>query len=186
MRALVAFASKYGATTEIAQAIARTLTEDGLDVDLRPAEDIRSVDDYRVVVVGSAVYMGRWRRPATRLLRRHRKALAERDLWLFSSGPIGETDLDDPKAQRWIRPRKVQELAEALGAHHHAVFGGKVDEDGGPMRRKMAEETPEDQRDTRDWDEIEAWAHDVASTATHGVRCLDRGSTITPGGATAS
>jgi len=167
-RVLVAYASKHGSTAALAEAVAKGLEEHGLDVDLLEAGRVRSVEPYRGVVVGSAVYMARWRPEAKRLLRRHRRALAERDLWLFSSGPVGEqpADLDDPKAERWLRPPKVKALGEALGAHDHAVFGGSVDEAGGFMRRKMAQGTPPEVRDLRDWDQVRAWAGTVADALT--------------------
>jgi menaquinone-dependent protoporphyrinogen oxidase len=162
---LVAYASKHGSTAALAEAVAKGLEEHGLDVALVEAGRVRSVEPYRAVVVGSAVYMGRWRPEAKRLLRRHRRALAERDLWLFSSGPVGEqpADPDDPKAERWLRPPKVKALGEALGAHDHTVFGGSVDEDGGFMRRKMAQGTPDELKDLRDWDAVRAWAGDIAA-----------------------
>ncbi len=163
-KVLVAYASKHGSTAGLAEAVAKALEARGLDVDLMEAGRVRSVEPYRGVVIGSAVYMARWRPEAKRLLRRHGRALAERDLWLFSSGPVGEqpADLDDPKAERWLRPPKVKALGEALGAHDHVVFGGSVAEDGGFMRRKMAQGTPPELRDLRDWDEVRAWAGRVA------------------------
>jgi menaquinone-dependent protoporphyrinogen oxidase len=163
-KVLVAYASKHGSTAALAEAVAKGLEERGLDVDLVEAGRVRSVEPYRGVVVGSAVYMGRWRPEAKRLLSRHRRALAERDLWLFSSGPVGDqpVDLADPKTDRWLRPTKVKALGEALGAHDHVVFGGSVAEDGGFMRRKMAQGTPPEHRDLRDWDAVRAWSGRVA------------------------
>jgi menaquinone-dependent protoporphyrinogen oxidase len=58
MRVLVTAATKYGATTEIAQAIAETLGEHGLEPTIVPPERVEGVDGYDAVVVGSAVYAG--------------------------------------------------------------------------------------------------------------------------------
>lgn len=162
---LVAYGTKYGATAEIADAIATTLREAGFGVDLHRAREVRSFDGYRAVVLGSAVYMARWRPDALRLLRRQRAVLARSDVWLFSSGPVGEqTGEDDEKADRWLRPKRVQALAKEIGVQEHVVFGGKVAEDGGMMRRNMAKGTPEELRDRRDWDAIRAWATKIAQT----------------------
>lgn len=159
---LVAYGTKYGSTAEIADAIATALREDGFEVELRRAREVRGVDGYAAVVLGSAVYMGRWRGEALRVLKRRRAALAERPVWLFSSGPVGDPAKDDdPKAERWLRPPKVQALARQIGARDHAVFGGSVTEEGGPLRRKIAKDTPDEWRDRRDWDEVRAWAHEV-------------------------
>jgi menaquinone-dependent protoporphyrinogen oxidase len=163
-KVLVAYGTKYGATAEIAERIAEVLRADGLDVDLVRARRVRSMEPYGRVVIGSAVYMARWRSDALRLLRRQKRLLRERDVWLFSSGPVGE-DAAKQKDEggRWVRPTKVQRLAEEIGAHDHAVFGGRVAEEGGFMRRNMAKGTPAEFRDSRDWDEIEAWAKNIVS-----------------------
>jgi len=163
-RILVAYASKHGATAEIAEAIAETLRASGVEVDLTRARDVRSVEPYAAVVLGSAVYMARWRGEALRLLHRRRRQLADRELWLFSSGPVGEQPTDGAKAERWIKPTKVQRLAVELGANDHAVFGGSLAGDhGGMLRRNMAKGTPEALRDLRDWDDIRAWAEGIAA-----------------------
>jgi menaquinone-dependent protoporphyrinogen oxidase len=161
-RVLVAYSSKHGATAEIAEAIAKTLSAAGLDVDVRRARRVRSLRPYRAVVLGSAVYAGRWRWAALRLLRR--RELRERDVWLFSSGPVGEDKGDPEKQERLTRPRRVQETAEAIGVREHVVFGGMVADDAGFIRKKIARNTAPELRDRRDWHEIDAWAHTIAAT----------------------
>jgi menaquinone-dependent protoporphyrinogen oxidase len=91
---LVAYGTKRGATAEIAEAVGKTLRRAGLTVDVQPARRVRSLERYRAVVLGSALYAGRWRRDALRLLRR--PELRDRDVWLFSSGTVGE-DKRDPE-----------------------------------------------------------------------------------------
>jgi menaquinone-dependent protoporphyrinogen oxidase len=162
---LVAYGTKFGATAEIAEAIAGTLRAEGFAVDLRRAREVRSVDGYRAVVLGSAVYMARWRRDAARLLRRRRRALARLPVWLFSSGPVGEEPDDGDSSERWTQPKLVRRLAAEIGARDHAVFGGRVSEDaGGFIRRSMARSTPPDLRDRRDRPAIEAWARGIAAS----------------------
>lgn len=59
-RALVAFATKYGSTAEIATAIGDTLRASGTDADVRAAREVKDVRPYDVVILGSGVYMNRW------------------------------------------------------------------------------------------------------------------------------
>ncbi|MCX9078211.1 MAG: flavodoxin domain-containing protein, partial [Candidatus Methanoperedens sp.] len=61
---LVAYASKYGATTEIAEKIGEVLRQGGIDADVLPAERVEALNLYDAVVLGSAVYAGQWRREA--------------------------------------------------------------------------------------------------------------------------
>jgi menaquinone-dependent protoporphyrinogen oxidase len=160
-RVLVAYGSKYGSTAEIAGAIGDTLRAAGLPVDVRAAREVSSLDPYRAVVLGSAVYMGRWRRDALRLLRR--PELTGLDVWLFSSGPVGDEKGDHSEVDRWTRPPQVDQQAERIGAHDHVGFGGMVAEDAGFMRKRMARGMPPEMRDLRDWRLIEAWARSIAA-----------------------
>ena len=162
---LVAHDGQHGATAEIATTIADELTQAGLAVDCRPVSEVRGLSGYGAVVLGSAVYMRRWRRGARRFLSRHADELRERELWLFSSGPVGEKP--DPE---WSEPPVVVEQAERLGAHAHVVFGGRVPLDpSGFVERAMAKNTPEPYRDLREWQEIRAWAREIAAAITASV-----------------
>jgi len=160
-RVLVAYGTKHGATAEIAGAIGKTLSAAGLEVDVQPARRVRSLERYRAVVLGSAVYAGRWRRDALRLLRR--AELGEREVWLFSSGPVGEDDGDPEQVERFTNPPRVRRIAAEIGAHQPVVFGGMVAEDAGFIRKKMARKIPPDLRDRRDWSAIEGWARSIAA-----------------------
>jgi menaquinone-dependent protoporphyrinogen oxidase len=161
---LVAYASEHGSTQEIAEHIAQTLSAAGLHVDLREAGNVHSLDAYEGVVIGSAVYMGRWRGSAKRLVKRNERRLAERSVWLFSSGPVGETpDEDDARAYKYTHPGFALGEAERIGAHDHTVFGGRVP-DSGFITRSMRQNTPPELRDLRDWDAIARWAEGIAAT----------------------
>jgi menaquinone-dependent protoporphyrinogen oxidase len=90
MKVLVTAASKYGSTAEIAQAIGQTLAADGLGADVIPPDQVETSEDYDAVVLGSAVYTGHWLAPAKAIAARLEGSFAERPVWLFSSGPVGE------------------------------------------------------------------------------------------------
>jgi menaquinone-dependent protoporphyrinogen oxidase len=158
-RLLVAFASKHGATAEIAEAIADELRNAGLDVDCREAGDVKDLTGYEAVVLGSAVYMKRWQHDARRLLHQHREELAARALWIFSSGPFGEhPDLT------WAEPPKVVNQAEQLGVRDHVVFGGRLPlQPRGFIEKAMVRDTPAEVADLRDWGEIRRWARTIAA-----------------------
>jgi menaquinone-dependent protoporphyrinogen oxidase len=165
-RVLIAYASRYGATAELAEAIAKPLRAAGLDVDVWPARHVRWLDDYRAVIVGSAVYAGRWRRDALHLLRSHQAELSQRPVWLFSSGPVGADKGEPAKLERWTKPRRADRLGQAIGAREHVVFGGRVSETGSYIRRAMAKGSPPELRDRRDWAAVEAWGAKIATALT--------------------
>ncbi|HEX3608394.1 MAG TPA: flavodoxin domain-containing protein [Solirubrobacterales bacterium] len=60
MKVLVAHASRRGSTAEIAEAVAGTLRRGGVAADCEAAHDVKSLEPYGAVVLGSAVYMKHW------------------------------------------------------------------------------------------------------------------------------
>ena len=158
VRVLVAYASKYGATAEIAEKIGEVLRQAGLQADVLPADRVKDLTPYKAVVLGSAVYIGQWRKPAATFLKANEKALAEKPAWLFSSGPAGE---GDPAAllQGWRFPKGLQPIADRIHPRDIAVFGGAVDAKKlNPIEKWMLKNVKAPSGDFRDWDAISAWA----------------------------
>jgi menaquinone-dependent protoporphyrinogen oxidase len=153
---LIAYGSKRGGTREIADAIAETMLDEGLDVELADAADVEDVSEYDAVIIGGALYMGRWHRAARKLVTRKADELSALPVWLFSSGP-----LDDSANQRVLPPtHQVESLMARIGARGHIVFGGRLASDakGFPasvMAKKMA-------GDWRAWHQIRDWAKQIA------------------------
>jgi menaquinone-dependent protoporphyrinogen oxidase len=174
MKVLVAYASRHGATKGIAERIAATLEQRGLDVAVRPAESAGQARDYDAFVIGSAAYMSHWLKEATNFVRGQRGVLASRPVWLFSSGPIGTATVDE-KGHDVIEASVPQEFAEfgmAIHPRDQHVFFGAYDPDAEPvglMERIGARFTrmPSIRQaipagDFRDWPKIEAWAEGIA------------------------
>ena len=165
MRVLVAYASKHGATQGIAERVAARLVEAGLQADVESVEDAGDLDRYDAFVLGGALYMFHWMKEARRFAHRHRKTLADRPLWLFSSGPVGTemTDKDGRDLREVSGPKELPELVQELGPRDHHVFYGAVDHSKlgkGLIDRMTAKWMPEG--DYRDWDEIDAWVAGIA------------------------
>jgi menaquinone-dependent protoporphyrinogen oxidase len=158
-RVLVAFATKMGSTKEIAEAIGVALTERGCEVDVRPAGTVGSLDDFDAIVLGSAVYAGRWRPDAVRFVRRFRAQLAARCVWLFESGWLGKRPAT-PAASPGARRR-----AQRVGAPAPTVFGGRLDPAlaTGFIDRAFAKRMT---GDARDWNEIRTWSDGLADELT--------------------
>lgn len=160
MRVLVAYASKRGSTAEIADAVAERLRAAGHEVDCAEIGGVDGLGGYGAAVLGSAVYVKRWRGDARRFLRQHGDELASMPFWIFSSGPVGEAGDDE---EDWAEPAKTVARAEGLGVRGHVVFGGAMPaEPQGFVEKAMVRNTPEELRDRRDWEEIAAWADGVA------------------------
>ena len=161
-RVLVTYATKHGATAGIAEKIAQVLREAGLAVDLKPAGQVADVTPYQAVVLGSAVYMGRWRKEAAKFLETNEKALAERPVWLFGSGPLGKGDPVE-LAEGWGFPKGLQPIVDRIHPRDNALFHGAVDlQELNQLERWMFKNAQSSVGDFRDWDAIAAWAAGIA------------------------
>lgn len=158
MNVLVTAASKHGATTEIARWIADALRDEGLAVELLAPEAVDGIDEYDAVVLGSAIYAGRWLEPARHLTERHHAALRAIPVWLFSSGPIGE-----PLAPT-EEPQDGRRLLADLGAREHRVLPGKLNTaDLGWVERTITGMLKAPNGDFRDAGAVRTWAREIAA-----------------------
>jgi menaquinone-dependent protoporphyrinogen oxidase len=163
---LVAYASKYGSTQEVAEAIAATLGERGLSVDLQPMRKVRTIEGCGAVVLGAPLYFGFWHKDALNFLSRNQDALAQRPVAIFALGP----NSNDEKEMQGSRAQLDKELAKFpwLTPIIIEVFGGNY-----PAKLRFPESLiaglPASPlhgmpaSDVRDWAAIHAWASSLAA-----------------------
>lgn len=155
---LVTASSKHGATAEIADAIARRLREHGVASIRQAPEDVDTVEQFDGVILGSAVYAGRWQPDASKFAARFAAQLRERDVWLFSSGPVGDPPgpVDDPVG--------IEQLMTDLAANGHQVLPGRIDLRAlGRGERLVVRALKVPDGDARDWDAVSGWADEIAA-----------------------
>ena len=164
-RFLVTYATRYGATQEVAEAIAATLRASGLEVDLQPMQAVRSLDGYRGVVLGAPLYIGKWPKSALDFLARHQQALGARPVAVYALGPTG-TDAEEMQGSRaqldkvlakypWFTPIPLE------------MFVGRYDPARLSFAHKLLAALPasplyqKPASDHRDWAAIQAWASEL-------------------------
>ncbi|HKY73829.1 MAG TPA: flavodoxin domain-containing protein [Patescibacteria group bacterium] len=159
---LVAYATKYGATAEIAEKIGQVLRQAGLQTDVLPVDRVSNLSSYKAVILGSAVYIGGWRKEAAKFLKVNEKVLVEQLVWLFSSGPTGEgnpVELTDG----WHFPKALQPIADRIQPRDIAVFHGVIHKQKLNFIEKwMLNNVKAPLGDFRDWDSITSWATAIA------------------------
>jgi menaquinone-dependent protoporphyrinogen oxidase len=159
----VVYASKYGSTREVAEAVAEEIGHDH-EISVRDAADVSGFDEAGAVVVGSAIYGGRWLEPARNLIGEHAPELARRPTWLFSVGPIG-----DPPKPEDTGPDGIADVVAATRAREHHVFAGKLDYSQlGRLERLMVKAFRAPEGDFRDWEAIRAWGRSIAASLQQG------------------
>ena len=159
---LVAYASKYGSTAEIARSIADRLRSKKVPVLVRDVREVKVLNGYRTVILGSAVYAGQWRKEAAEFLKDHQTALSHRQVYLYSSGPTGEGNPAE-LMNGWEFPENLQDAREAIEPRDTAFFHGKLDEEKLGFAEKLIVKTLKAPTgDFRDWELIESWADRIA------------------------
>jgi menaquinone-dependent protoporphyrinogen oxidase len=164
-KVLVAFATTYGSTEEVAEAIAETMREGGAAVDVQPMKAVAALEDYAAVVFGAPFFIGRWHKDVQRFLEKHQSALVDRPVAVFALGPTSTTEedmvgsikqMDNALANYpWLSPVAVE------------MFIGKYDPDKLTLPHKLLTIPPASPlngmpaSDNRDWDAIRTWAASV-------------------------
>jgi len=163
MTVLVAAASRHGATQEIAERIGSDLADRGLEVEVSKLQDVDDVGRYEAVVLGSAIFYGKWMKEAIRFVDAHAAELAERPTWLFGSGaitgnpPVAE---EDPTG---VLGRLIERLVSSTHAREHKLFAGKLDSSTLHLAEKLPVKMARCREgDWRDWQAIDDWASGIA------------------------
>jgi menaquinone-dependent protoporphyrinogen oxidase len=158
---LVTYASSYGSTQEVAQSVAETLRNCGLEVEVQPAKTVKALSGFHAVVLGAPLYMFHWHPDAHHFLARNRTELAALPTVIFALGPFHNKEdellsarqqLDKELAKyAWLKPAAIE------------VFAGKFDPAKlrfpysliGPLKKMPAS-------DERDWQAIQTWATGIS------------------------
>lgn len=159
---LLAYATRFGSTQEVAETIASTLSEAGLEVDLQPMQEVKSLDRYDAVVLGAAIYNAKWNADAHQFLSQHQDVLTELPIAIFTLGPLSASDAAKRNSRRqldnelakypWLKPVAVE------------IFAGKYD----PSKPGMGFfDRLLPARDVRNWDAIHAWAKTLPAQLQH-------------------
>ncbi len=159
---LVAYASKYEATAEIARTIADTLKEAGHSVDVQRVISVTDISEYDAVLVGSAIYAGQWMGEGVDFLKAQAETLAHKSTWVFSSGPTGEGDAVELLGGSSY-PAALQPQIDAIKPQGVVLFHGSVDDAKiNPTEKKVLEGVQKPTGDFRDWASIKRWAQQVS------------------------
>ena len=161
-KVLVTYATKHGATAEIANKISDVLRQSGLQTEVIPVKEVKNLAAYNAVILGSAVYIGAWRKEAVQFLKANGQALAERAVWVFSSGPTGKGDPVE-LLKGWKYPPAQQPLVDGIHPRGVTVFHGNLDiKKLNAIEKWLIKNVKAEAGDFRDWNAITAWATSIA------------------------
>jgi menaquinone-dependent protoporphyrinogen oxidase len=123
LRVLVVYGSSRGGTAGLAHLVAEAFVARGLVADVGDVNEVDGIDGYDAVIVGGALYSGRWHADATWFVERNLADLRAVQVWFFSSGP-----LDTSARSGALAPvAQVQDLARRADIRGHMTFGGYLE-----------------------------------------------------------
>jgi menaquinone-dependent protoporphyrinogen oxidase len=159
-KVLVAYASRYGSTAEVAQAIGQELCSRGQAADVRNVEDVADLSVYDAVIIGSAIRMGRWLPAASRFVEEQQAKLRSMPTAFFTVHMLATDDSVESQQQRAAYTASERGLVPpAL----EAFFAGKIDpKQLNFVERMMFKATGSPGGDLRNWQAIRSWAGAVA------------------------
>lgn len=158
---LVAYATRYGSTAEVAEVVGDELRKGGARVDVRPVDEVQDLSSYGAVMVGSPIYMGKWLPEAQVFVERHQSLLRDIPVVYFAVGltAISKTSDDSKRAEASMDQVRMLVTPADVG-----VFPGKLESDClSPTDRTIVKLIKAGSGDFRDWEIIRAWAQDVLS-----------------------
>jgi menaquinone-dependent protoporphyrinogen oxidase len=159
---LLAYATRFGSTQEVAETIATSLRQAGFEVDMQLMQEVSTLANYDAIVLGAAIYNAHWHPEAHNFLSRHQKALNDLPVAIFTLGPLSTSEA----AKRNSRRQLDKELAKYPWLKPVAleIFAGKYD----PSKPGLSFfERFLPARDYRNWDAIRAWANALPEQIQH-------------------
>ena len=178
---LIAYGTRYGATTGTAEEIAKVLRDEGFEVKIvnLKEEKVKDLSDFDVIIIGSGIKMDMWTSKTKSFLNKFNNELKKKKVALFvSSGgrALMEYKGETSEIER-INKKYLEEKASKydLKPITMAMFGGIWDfNQMGKIYKKFLEEekanfipagfkeTKPGVFDSRNWDEIRKWAKNLS------------------------
>ena len=123
-RILVAYATRYGSTAGVAEAIGDELSKAGEQVDVLPVTEIRDPSPYRAAVIGSPIYMGKWLPEARVFVERYQHYLRTIPVACFA---VGLTVAGGSAESLRRAEASMDEVRMLINPVEASVFPGRLD-----------------------------------------------------------
>tara|TARA_A100001037_G_scaffold46277_1_gene37607 strand:+ start:1446 stop:1952 length:507 start_codon:yes stop_codon:yes gene_type:complete len=158
-KVLVAFATRFGSTREIASAIARELNTAGFDAIATEATSSIDATNYDALVIGSPIYGRKWLATAGLFATINSERISGRPVALFSVGTLGVKNQAAAKQEHEDFVGDLREVAPKLNVVSDDVFNGYFERANLPWYLRLIDRfAPTPEGDHRDWQAIESWA----------------------------
>lgn len=180
---LIAYGTRYGATTSTAEEISKVLQGEGFEVKVvnLKEEKVKDISKFELVIIGSGMKMDMWTSKAKAFLKKFSTELKKKKVAIFvSSGGRalieykGESDeiiritkkyLEDKASKYSLNPISMTMFGGIWDYNQISkIFRKFLDSERENFISAGFKETEPGVYDTRNWDEIRKWANELART----------------------
>ncbi len=167
---LVAYASEFGTTGELAEFIGQTLCRQGFDVRVRPVADVQDVDQYSAVIIGGAIQFDKWMSEATSFVQQNEDALSRIPVSYFFTCMTLSDQSAKAKSKADGYADKVAATSKAVEPLSVGQFAGVLDYERMSFATLLASKAIYSvlgvkEGDYRDWDAIADWSESAVPAA---------------------
>lgn len=159
---LVTYASRTGATKGVAQSIAKTLIENGMDVEITPVSDVNDITQFSAVIVGSAIQSGKWLPEAIEFVQNNKEPLVQKKIASFSvcmTLAMPKSDKYRKVVNEWMNPIRTIVKPISVGLFAGVLDISKMSSISDRIKFRLSVLFGVwKEGDHRNWSAIEAWA----------------------------
>jgi menaquinone-dependent protoporphyrinogen oxidase len=164
---LVTYASRLGATAGVAEAIGKTLMENGAQVEVRRMEDVTDLAPYSAVVAGSAIRGKQWLPEAMQFVQTHQAALRQKPFAAFlvcMTLAMKNGEKYRPAVATWLDPVRTLVKPVSTGLFAGVLDVGKISSFSDRLKFRVSVLLGVwKEGDHRDWNAIRDWAASLGS-----------------------
>jgi menaquinone-dependent protoporphyrinogen oxidase len=165
---LVTYASRAGSTAGVAEAIGQSLADgfgQGVQVEIRPMQDVQDMAGYQAVVAGSAIQGRQWLPEAMQFLQANWAALSQKPFAAFlvcMALSMKNADKYHSGVAEWLAPVRALVRPVSEGLFAGALDISQVPSFGDRLKFRLSVALGVwSEGDHRDWNAIRVWAEDL-------------------------
>ena len=163
---LVTYTSRFGSTAGVAEAIGKTLSEHGMQVEVLPMKEVRDLTAYQAVVAGSAINGRAWLPEARQFIQAHQAELKTKPFAAFlvcMTLAMKNGEQYRNNVSTWLEPIRMVVRPVSEGLFAGALDISKIPSFSDRLKFRLSVLFGVwKEGDHRDWTAIRNWAESLA------------------------
>ncbi len=160
---LIAYASQFGTTGEVAEAIGEVLCQAGSTVETKWVKNVKNLNNYDAVIIGSAIQYNKWMSEATEFVTAHQNILSKLPVAYFFTCLELSQQTERAEKQAMAYSDKLYTLVPQVKPLSVGGFAGVLDYSKMSFFLRLIFKgilsiLGVQEGDYRDWDAIRSWA----------------------------